>query len=121
MSEETVHIEVYLRKNNNTNVSYEIEDNDASILFSTFILDDCLHQFGTEEKEILFISSDELKERYKFMKKKIPVIPSNIEYKINCLMGYIKKTKTVITLLEQFILCKKKMKLKLPANNKKII
>ena len=53
-------------------MDYEIEDNDDSILFSSFILDDCLRQFGRaeEKKEILFISSDELKERFKLMKEK---------------------------------------------------
>ena len=56
MGEETVHIEVYLKKGNNTYISYEVEDNDETILFSTFILDDCLRQFVAEEKEeILFI------------------------------------------------------------------
>ena len=91
MGEKTVHIEVYLKKGNNTYISYEVEDNDETILFSTFILDDCLRQFAAEEKEeILFISSFELEERFKFMKKKIPVIPNNIEYKINCLIKHIK-------------------------------
>ena len=38
--------------------SYEVEDNDETILFSTFILDDCLRQFVAEEKEeILFIKT----------------------------------------------------------------
>ena len=79
MSDETIHIEVYFKKNEDIPyIGYEIED---------------LHQFGRAEKkkEILFISSAELKERFKLMKKKIVVIPNNIDYKINCLIKYIEK------------------------------
>ena len=79
MSDKTIHIEVYFKKNEDIPyIGYEIED---------------LHQFGRAEKkkEILFISSAELKERFKLMKKKIVVIPNNIDYKINCLIKYIEK------------------------------
>ena len=44
-----------------------------------------------KKKEILFISLDELKRRFKLMKKFFFVIPENIEYKINCLIKHIEK------------------------------
>ena len=94
MSDETIHIEVYFKKHEDIPyIGYEIEDKDDTILFSAFILEDCLHQFGRAEKkkEILFISSAELKERFKLMKKNFLVIPNNIDYKINCLIKYIEK------------------------------
>ena len=69
---ETIHIEVYLKTGEKTYISYEIEDKDEEILFSTFILADCLQQFGRAEKkkEIVFISVDELKRRFTLMTKK---------------------------------------------------
>ena len=90
---ETIYVEVYLKIQEKTYISYEIENKDCEILFSTFILGDCLQQFGRAEKkkEILFISLDELKRRFKLMKKKFFVIPENIEYKINCLIKHIEK------------------------------
>ena len=93
MSDETIHVEVYLKTQDKTYISYEIEDKDSEILFSTFILADCLQQFGRAEKkkEILFISVDELKRRFKLMKKNFLVIPENIEYKINCLINHMEK------------------------------
>ena len=55
MCEETIYVEVYLKKENNPYIGYKIEDKDDTILFSTFILQDCLLQFGSTEKEqILF-------------------------------------------------------------------
>ena len=90
---ETIYVEVYLKIQEKTYISYEIENKDCEILFSTFILGDCLQQFGRAEKkkEILFISLDELKRRFKLMKKFFFVIPENIEYKINCLIKHIEK------------------------------
>ena len=43
----TVHIEIYLKKgkNSDTLIGYEVEDNDKVILFSPFILNDCLKEF----------------------------------------------------------------------------
>ena len=91
---EIIHVEVYLKDKEKTYVGYEIEDKDESILFSTFILRDCLHVFGTEEKEkILFVSIDKLKKRFKILKHKINSLPENIEYQIICLIRYIEKNK----------------------------
>ena len=92
---ETIHVEVYLKTEEKTYIGYEIEDKDEEILFSTFILADCLQQFGRAEKkkEILFISVDELKRRFILMKKKFVFLPENITYKINCLIKYIEKNK----------------------------
>ena len=93
MSDETIHVEVYLKTQDKTYISYEIEDKDCEVLFRTFILGDCLQQFGRAEKkkEILFISVNELKRRFKLMKKNFFVIPENIEYKINCLINHMEK------------------------------
>ena len=92
---ETIHIEVYLKTGEKTYISYEIEDKDEEILFSTFILADCLQQFGRAEKkkEIVFISVDELKRRFTLMTKKFFFLPENIVYKINCLINHIEKNK----------------------------
>ena len=76
MSEETIYVEVYLKKENNAYIRYEIEDKDDTILFYTFILMDCLHQFRSTEKEKnLFISPDKLKERLKILGKKFLFLP----------------------------------------------
>ena len=92
---ETIHIEVYLKTGEKTYISYEIEDKDEEILFSTFILADCLQQFGRAEKkkEIVFISVDELKRRFTLMRKNFFFLPENIVYKINCLINHIEKNK----------------------------
>ena len=92
---ETIHVEVYLKTEEKTYISYEIEDKDDEVLFSTFILADCLQQFGRceKKKEILFISVDELKRRFMLMKKKFIIFPENILYKINCLINHIEKNK----------------------------
>ena len=73
MCDEIFHVEVYLKRKDKTYVSYEIEDKDDVVLFGTFILVDCLQQFGRAEKkkEILFIPPYELKKRFKLMRKKI--------------------------------------------------
>ena len=86
MCDEIIHVEVYLKRKDKTYVSYEIEDKDDVVLFSTFILVDCLQQFGRAEKkkEILFIP------------KKFLVVPENIEYKINCLIKHRKKRKNLL-------------------------
>ena len=56
---EIIHVEVYLKDGEKTYIGYEIEDKDDTVLFSTFILPDCLHVFGSEAKEkILFVSTD---------------------------------------------------------------
>ena len=66
----TVHIEIYLKKgkNSDTHIGYEVEDNDK-VIFSPFILNGCLKEFSREGETILFISSFELCERFKLMKK----------------------------------------------------
>ena len=68
----TVHIEIYLKKgkNSDTHIGYKVEDNDTVILFSPFILNDCLKEFNREGETILFISIFELCERFKLMGKK---------------------------------------------------
>ena len=79
---EIIHVEVYLKDGEKTYIGYEIEDKDDIVLFSTFIFVDCLHVFGSEEKEkILFISIDEIKKRLKILKKKFIFYPkiSNIK------------------------------------------
>ena len=90
---ETIHVEVYLKTEEKTYISYEIEDKDEEVLFTTFILADCLQQFGRceKKKEILFISVDELKRRFMLMKKKFIIFPENILYKMNCLINHIEK------------------------------
>ena len=97
MCDEIIHVQVYLKRKDKTYVSYEIEDKDDVVLFSTFILVDCLQQFGRAEKkkEILFIPPYELKKRFKLMKKKFLVLPENIEYKINCLIKHIEKNEKI--------------------------
>ena len=62
MSDKTIHIDVYLKKMKT---------------FLTLVM-------KLKMKTIL-------KERFKLMKKKILVIPNNIDYKINCLIKYIEK------------------------------
>ena len=91
---EIIHVEVYLKDGEKTYIEYEIEDKHDTVLFSTFILADCLHVFGSEEKEnILFVSIDEIKKRLEILKLKIISLPENIEYQINCLIRYIEKNK----------------------------
>ena len=110
---EIIHIEVYLKDGEKTYIGYEIEDKDDIVLFSTFIFPDCLHVFGSEEKEkILFILIDEIKKRLKIFKKKIHLLPENIEYQISCLIHfYRKKIKINIKELEQFIQFKNENKI----------
>ena len=91
---EIIHVEVYLKDGEKTYIGYEIEDKDDTVLFSTFIFTDCLHVFGSEEKEkILFISIEEIKKRFKIFKLKISPLPENIEYQINCLIRFIERNK----------------------------
>ena len=73
---EIIHVE------EKTYIGYEIEDKDDTALFSTFIFTDCLHVFGSEEKEkILFISIEEIKKRFKILNLKFLLYPkiSNIK------------------------------------------
>ena len=95
MCDEIIHVEVYLKRKDKTDVSYEIEDKDDVVLFSTFIL--VFNNLGElkKKKEILFIPPYELKKRFKLMKKKFLVVPENIEYKINCLVKHRKKRKNL--------------------------
>ena len=91
---EIIHVEVYLKDGGKTYIGYEIEDKDDTVLFSTFIFTDCLHVFGSEEKEkILFISIEEIKKRFKILKLKISPLPENIEYQIICLIRFIERNK----------------------------
>ena len=89
---EKIHVEVYLNDGEKTYMSYESEDKDDIVLFSTFIFPDCLHVFGCEEKEkILFIPIEEIKKRLKILKLKIIPLPENIEYQISHLIRFIEK------------------------------
>ena len=80
---EKIHVKVYLNDGEKTYMGYETEDKDDIVLFSTFIFADCLHVFGSEEKEkILFIPIEEIKKRLKILKLKIIPLPENINYLI---------------------------------------
>ena len=75
MSEETIYIEVYLKKENNAYIGYEIEDKDDNFIFH-FYTDRLSSPIRPTEKEkILFISPDELKERLKILEKKFYFYP----------------------------------------------
>ena len=89
---EKIHVEVYLNDGEKTYMGYETEDKDDIVLFSTFIFTDCLHVFGSEEKEkFLFILIEEIKKRLKILKQKINPLPENIEYQITHLIRFIEK------------------------------
>ena len=53
MCDEIIHVEVYLKRKDKTDVSYEIEDKDDVVLFSTFIL--VFNNLGELKKKTIFI------------------------------------------------------------------
>ena len=88
----TVHIEIYLKKSEKAVLTYEVEDNDKNVLFSTYLFKESLKDFALDNHDLLRqYSIESLKERTKLLQHEIPNISESVLYKINSLIKYIEQ------------------------------
>jgi hypothetical protein len=91
-----VHVEIYLQNKNDkkAKVMYDLEDNDKNILFSNHMFPECLKDFACDDECIRAYSVQMLEERLGLFKKKIVNLPSDIVFKIESAVNFIKRNRT---------------------------
>ncbi len=73
-----------------TRIAYETEDNDKNILFSPHLFRESLKEYACDNEYLRPYTVETLKARLEYIKEKIPNIPSDIVFKIECIIKFVK-------------------------------